>query len=117
MKKDDKSFEKELKIVNDAMKFCGKAKELNKHYELNNNGEIDNGIIISPQGIYSFKIANTLNNSMNNNSIKSPMMNSKDKLMSPNVELEDAVNLDIGNKVEDLSKNVVKNGIRSSQIH
>jgi hypothetical protein len=40
----------ELKIENDVMKFYGKAKELNRNYELNNNGEIDNGIIISPQG-------------------------------------------------------------------
>lgn len=32
------------------MRFYGKAKELNRNYELNNNGEIDNGIIISPQG-------------------------------------------------------------------
>jgi len=35
-----------LKIENNAVKFCGKVKELNRNYELNNNGEIDNGIII-----------------------------------------------------------------------
>jgi len=35
-----------LKIENNAVKFSGKVKELNRNYELNNNGEIDNGIII-----------------------------------------------------------------------
>lgn len=35
-----------LQIENNAIKFCGKVKELNRNYELNNNGEIDNGIII-----------------------------------------------------------------------
>ncbi len=37
-----------LKIENEAMRFCGKAKELNRNYELNNNDEIDNGILINP---------------------------------------------------------------------
>ena len=40
-----------LKIENDAMKFCGKAKEANRNYELNNNGEIDNGILINPVNV------------------------------------------------------------------
>jgi hypothetical protein len=40
----------DIPIENDVIKFCGKAKELNRKYELDNNGEIDNGIIISPQG-------------------------------------------------------------------
>lgn len=38
----------ELKIENDGIKFIGKAKEANRNYELNNNGEIDNGILINP---------------------------------------------------------------------
>lgn len=38
-----------LKIENDVLKFVGKAKEANRNYELNNNGEIDNGILINPQ--------------------------------------------------------------------
>lgn len=38
-----------LKIENNIMRMHGKVKELNRNYELNNNGEIDNGIIISPQ--------------------------------------------------------------------
>ena len=38
---------KQLKIQNGLIKFAGKVKELNRAYELNNNGEIDNGIVIS----------------------------------------------------------------------
>jgi hypothetical protein len=46
----EESSDTELLIENNVLKFCGKAKELNRKYELDNNGEIDNGIIISPQG-------------------------------------------------------------------
>ncbi len=45
---------KDLSIENEVSKFCGKVKELNRNYELNYNGEIDNGIIISPNGKYLF---------------------------------------------------------------
>ena len=45
---EDDFLNKDLTIENEVIKFCGKAKELNRNYELNNNGEIDNGIIISP---------------------------------------------------------------------
>jgi hypothetical protein len=49
--KNNQSFiVKELKIENDAMKMNGKIIELNRNYELNNNGEMDNGILINAQG-------------------------------------------------------------------
>lgn len=59
MKKEEEiTFIMGLKVENDALRFCGKAKEANRNYELNNNGEIDNGILINPQGgilhIYNF---------------------------------------------------------------
>ncbi len=41
------SFEDGLKIENEALKFVGKVREANRQYELNNNGEIDNGILIN----------------------------------------------------------------------
>ena len=40
---------KSLIIKNNVIKFSAKVKELNRNYELNNNGEIDNGIVISPK--------------------------------------------------------------------
>lgn len=41
----------ELEVLNDAIKFDQKVRALNKIYELNNNGEIDNGIVISPKAL------------------------------------------------------------------
>lgn len=43
------NFFSELPVLNFAVKFDAKVKAVNKIYELNNNGEIDNGIIISPK--------------------------------------------------------------------
>jgi len=37
----------DLKVENDVMKICGKVKDANRNYELNNNGEIDNGFLIN----------------------------------------------------------------------
>ena len=38
---------KNLKVINNVIKFTRKVRELNRGYELNNNGEIDNGIVIT----------------------------------------------------------------------
>jgi hypothetical protein len=53
IKQNDSFMHEDIAIENNILKFCGKVKELNRNYELNNNGEIDNGIIISPQGTLS----------------------------------------------------------------
>ena len=52
LRENDSFLHKDIMIENEVLKLCGKVKELNRNYELNNNGEIDNGIIISPQGKY-----------------------------------------------------------------
>ena len=49
IKKEEEFLIKEIEVENEATRFCGKAKEANRNYELNNNGEIDNGILINPQ--------------------------------------------------------------------
>ena len=41
------NYDKELIVKNHLIKFSVKVKELNRLYELNNNGEIDNGVVIS----------------------------------------------------------------------
>ena len=66
---DDEKNEK-VKITNEFIIFSNKAKELNMLYELNNNGEIDNGILINSKTNSS--TSNRLNNSENefNNNIK-----------------------------------------------
>ena len=41
------NFNLEIKVKNGIIKFHGKVKECNMNYELNNNGEIDNGMLIN----------------------------------------------------------------------
>jgi len=38
----------ELQILNGVIKFNGKVRDINRNYELNNNQEIDNGVVITP---------------------------------------------------------------------
>ena len=38
----------DLKILNGVIKYVAKVKDLNRNYELNNNQEIDNGVVIMP---------------------------------------------------------------------
>jgi len=38
---------KDLKLIKNVIKYSEKVKEMNKNYELNFNGEIDNGVVIS----------------------------------------------------------------------
>ena len=47
LKNEKFAFIEELKIENEVFKFVGKVREANRQYELNNNGEIDNGILIN----------------------------------------------------------------------
>ena len=41
------NFNLEIEVKNGIMKFHGKVKEFNMNYELNNNEEIDNGMLIN----------------------------------------------------------------------
>ncbi len=52
-----------VKLENDILFFCNKVKEYNRNYEINNNGECDNGILINT------KTSNSVNSSIFNNSI------------------------------------------------
>ena len=61
----------ELNMENDIIKFCGKVKEFNINYELNNNEEIDNGMLINSQS----DINEELNNSKINDNPKSVYLN------------------------------------------
>ena len=63
----------DLKIENDVMKICGKVKEAIRNYELNNNGEIDNGFLINLENQNS----NNENNNKNSNANSSSKINSK----------------------------------------
>ncbi len=79
----------ELKIENEVVKLIGKAKEANRNYELNNNGEIDNGILINPdpEEKKSLKedspVLSPNSNSLKDNNVKSP--NSQNELNNENL--------------------------------
>lgn len=67
------NYYRELEFFNNIIKFDAKVKVINKIYEMNNNKEIDNGIIISPKGL-------SKNNT--NESDKDEMINKKKPINS-----------------------------------
>ncbi len=109
----------ELKIQNNIIKFTSKVKEINRIYELNNNGEIDNGVVIS---------IDSNDKKYNNNISPSPYINdsynSKDnyKFISPHIELELNLNSAIEGKEnkkeinEEALKEINKLGYSKSYI-
>ena len=70
----------ELKMENDIIKFCAKVKEFNINYELNNNEEIDNGMLINSKS----EIDEELNNSKNNDNPKSIILNNNNNSININ---------------------------------
>lgn len=73
-------FEDALNLENYILKFCGKVKEFNINYELNNNEEIDNGMLINSK--YDIEANNNNNVSLhqdNNNNNHKQGNNNKEK--------------------------------------
>ena len=82
---------KDLKIQNGLIKFNNKEKELNRIYELNNNKEIDNGVVISPHNSDEKNKKENNDIFLNNGSFNNNTNNSKgvSKAFSPNPEQEE----------------------------
>lgn len=99
----DNNIYKELDVLNNAIKFDPKVKASNKIYELNNNGEIDNGIIISPKGLSK----NNTNDSDDDKQKKKYMSNINSKINSklnsminsPVPEREDLIHTNSNNQL------------------
>ena len=75
----------DLQILNGAIKFKQKVRDLNRNYELNNNNEIDNGIVITQNESENDKISK--NSNEYDNDINNEKINSKD--ISPLNEKEE----------------------------
>ena len=81
------NFNLEIKIKNGIVKFNGKVKEFNMNYELNNNEEIDNGMLINSKDELVIndnendKLENYLKN--NNNNISNKETNKSNKSHRP----------------------------------
>ena len=56
------NFNNEISIQNSILKFGGKVKEFNVNYELNNNEEIDNGMLINSKNSECFNEEKNNNN-------------------------------------------------------
>ena len=70
------NFDLDLEIKNNAIKFHGKIKEFNMNYELNNNGEIDNGMLInSKDELKEDKIENYVKIDKNDKKVKDNKLN------------------------------------------
>ena len=87
IKREDDFLVKELEIENEVIRYRGKAKEANRNYELNNNGEIDNGILINPQNNSKF-YCKIDSNSNNNTPLASFRKDRFSNPVSPPGELE-----------------------------
>ena len=78
------NYSNELEIKNGLIKFHGKAKEFNMNYELNNNEEIDHGMLInSKNDLISMEEGEDKDNNINEKNIylvKSNTNNIKNKL-------------------------------------
>ena len=63
------NFNLDIKVKNNIIKFHGKAKEFNMNYELNNNEEIDNGMLINSKDelVINNKEKDNLENYISNN--------------------------------------------------
>ena len=114
---------KRIRLENNVLKFAVKVKEINYNYELNNNGEIDNGIIISPNESKnsSKKILSPLiiENS-NKNSAKNIFKSNSDKKFFKENEIEEIkeeINLSAVKQMENFgySKNFVKSCIKINE--
>ena len=99
------NINEELIIKNNIIKFSAKVKELNRIYELNNNGEIDNGVVIS-MDTYEKKYYNNISPSPYNNG--SFYSKGQSKPFSPYNELDDNFNKkDNKNKEKNISENAL----------
>ena len=106
----------ELTLKNNIIKFSHKVKEFNINYEINNNDECDNGIVINTHSkTESYVINNTLNKSYNEN-------NNNDNNINKNINKEENEKNKIENilnKIEELgyNKNYVQESLKNNLLN
>ena len=69
------NFNLELEVKNGIIKFHGKVKEFNMNYELNNNEEIDNGMLINSKDDLVLEESNNDNNNKNEEKLENYVKN------------------------------------------
>ena len=117
---DDESYSEELDNINpeintenDIIKFNGKVKEFNINYELNNNEEIDNGMLINSKNDLICEEVNNSKNNISNSGIvvKSNMQNKNNNNNNSFIINDYFVNMvvDLGYKKDYVIKCLEKN--------
>ena len=101
-----------IKIENDIIKVGNRVKEFNMLYELNNNCEVDNGIIINSR-------TNTISSKLSNNSIYINKDIKDNEGFIFNDKQEENINNDIKDKMKekDINKIFVSNGEKNGSIN
>ena len=108
---------KNLKLENNILKFAAKVKEINYNYELNNNCEIDNGIIISQNETKTKIFSPLIIENSNKNSAKNVFNNNNKIVASENEEIKEEINLNAIKEMEKFgfNKEFVKNCIKNNE--
>ena len=102
------NYNSELEIKNGIIKFHSKAKEFNMNYELNNNEEIDNGMLINSKNDLvsidddeikeSEKNIYLVKNNNYNTSNKNKTSNAQKKDLAENFTIKNLYTMDENNK-------------------
>ena len=108
----------DLHILNGVIKFNGKVRDINRNYELNNNQEIDNGVVITPNDSddkekkYEYNLMNGSYNNKYNSKHISPQ-NEKNEYEEKNTDEinENALDMiqNLGYKKFYMKKSLAKN--------
>ena len=106
----------DLKILNGVIKYVAKVRDLNRNYELNNNQEIDNGVVITPNDSEDKekKIENNLGNSSYNYNYNNKF---KSRHISPPNELNDYSEKNDDNEINENALDMLQNlGYKKSYV-
>jgi serine/threonine protein kinase len=106
----------DLKILNGVIKYVAKVRDLNRNYELNNNQEIDNGVVITPNDSEDKekKNENNLGNSSYNHNYNNKF---KSRHISPPNELNDYSEKNDDNEINENALDMLQNlGYKKSYV-
>ena len=106
----------DLKILNGVIKYVAKVRDLNRNYELNNNQEIDNGVVITPNDSEDKekKNENNLGNSSYNYNYNNKF---KSRHISPPNELNDYSEKNDDNEINENALDMLQNlGYKKSYV-
>ena len=104
----------DLKILNGIIKYVAKVRDLNRNYELNNNQEIDNGVVITPDDSEDKEKKNEIGNGSHNFNHNNKF---KSHHTSPHNELNDYNEKEGENEINENALDMLQNlGYKKSYV-